>query len=516
MVLHCPTGGGKSVLGAVISTTIDNLHQTKDNASIIAMGTNALSKQYAESFSELGDHKVFQIKGANNYPCKFMESQPGASGTSAEDCCKKGLPEFEVQRYCLGCEYDYSKKMINKTANLITNYAYFLTANLTADFLAKRKLHVFDEAHTLNDIFCSFAEVNITVDLLDRYIKELSDVNGKCDNEAASLVMLKKYLQTGSINEDNYIPMLDMLCDVYLSAYKTLQGQASMLEKEDVVKSSRYTKMASKYARLRGKIIDIIHPEVDLPHVFDSSIPNTITVKPIFIGNLMDSLLTDFNLFMSGTITKQFVYETLNLDPDETKFVEVPAVFPPKNKPLFFIGKDALNYNTMKEKSTIQTLKDQVQKISERHSGQKGLILVPSFFLGSQLAYSITGTKVFEHKSGTNLPEIISSFKQYKGGAVLVSPSIFEGLDFKGDDSRWQIIVKSPFPSLGDKRIKYIAENYPNIYREMTLIKLIQGVGRSIRTPEDTASTYFLDKSSKQLFDSSLNVWKDQYYVVGK
>jgi len=120
---------------------------------------------------------------------------------------------------------------------------------------------------------------------------------------------------------------------------------------------------------------------------------------------------------------------------------------------------------------------------------------------------------LFIHEQGSNSGEIVEEFKKYKGSGVLISPSIFEGLDFANDQSRYQIICKTPYASLGDLRIKKIADSYGNIYREMTLYKILQGIGRSIRSAEDTAVTYCLDKSSETIFKSNLNIWKDRYEI---
>lgn len=513
VVLGAPTGIGKSVIGAVVSDALNTLTPHNDDlSSVISMGTNVLAHQYYDSFSKLDKYQVFQIKGASNYPCQFMAMQPGATSKTAEECVKSKLMPQEISKYCRGCEYDASKKIVNSTETLITNYSYFLISAMATNHLKPRKLHVFDEAHLLNDIFCSYTEIVVSVELIDKFIKELGDVNGKCDNEIAGLIMLKQRVSSGEVGDGNYMQIIEILKSIYQSIGVTLENQGEMLKTVDVVKSSRYAKLARKYFSHGSKIVDLF--ENDYDHVFDNSIPNTFTVKTIFVGKMIEKLLTKYNLFMSATITEQFVYDTLNLDREVTEFIEVPAVFPPENKPLFFIGKTALNYNSLKLPDTINDLKAQVKAIVEFHGKEKGLVFVPSFFLGSQLSRCVgSGTRVFEHKSGMNLPELVNDFKRYVGSSILISPSIFEGLDFKDDTSRFQIIVKSPYPSLGDKRIKHIAENYPGIYQEMTLIKILQGIGRSIRTPEDYAVTYFTDASSKKLYDSKLNIWKDHYIV---
>lgn len=514
VVLGAPTGIGKSILGAVISETMDALtqEQSEELSSIIAMGQNSLALQYAESFTELGDYEYFQVKGASNYPCFYMESQPNSTSKTADDCVKSKLHELECAKYCSGCEYDRSKKIINATNNLITNYTYFMISVMASGHLKSRKMHIFDEAHTFNQWFCSYSEIIISSEIIDKNIKDLRDVNGKCDNEISGLIMLKKKIEEGGVAENNYHQVLEILNSLYESIGKTLIGQSLMLAKVDIVASVKFEKLARRYAMAGMKIKDFFENEYE--HVFDNTVPKTITIKMIFVGEvMMNKFLTTYNLFMSATITESYAFDILGLVAEDTEIIQLPAVFPPENKPLFFIGKKALNYATMKEQETIDTLKSQMRKIVEFHDDQKGLVLVPSFYLGNQLSFGVKYTRVFEHKSGTNLSDLVTVFKDYKGSAILVSPSIYEGLSFDDDAARFQIIVKSPFDSLGDKRIKYIADNYPKIYQEMTLLKIIQGTGRGVRSPTDTCSTFFLDASSKKLFDSKTNIWKSHFTI---
>lgn len=510
VVIDAPTGVGKSLIGAVVSETIAAL--TQDNTalpSIIAMGTNSLSKQYFDSFSKLGDYQYFAVKGAANYSCGYMESQLSAVSKTADECVKSKLHDLEVDKYCNKCEYNKTKKIINSTQNLITNYTYFMISALASGHLKPRKLHILDEAHTLSDWFCSYAEIVVSVDLIDKYIKELGDCNGKCDNEIAGLIMLKQKVSSSEVGDNNYKQCLEILLQLYNSIASVLGTQSTMLEKVDIIKSAKYDKMSRKYIALGTKITDLFDNEYD--HVFDNSIPNTFTIKPIFVGKMMNKLLTDYNLFMSATITDQYAFEILDLNPDETEIIRLDPVFPPENKPIFLIGKMALNYNTMKDPETIDTLRQQIRKIVEFHDGQKGLVLVPSFYLGNQLSFGVKYTRVFEHKSGVNLSELIADFKRYRGSSILVSPSIYEGLDLP--ESSFQIMAKAPWASLGDKRIAYIADNYPKIYEEITLLKLIQGAGRSVRSPTDTAATYMLDPAIKKLFNSKQNTWRNQFLV---
>ena len=84
-------------------------------------------------------------------------------------------------------------------------------------------------------------------------------------------------------------------------------------------------------------------------------------------------------------------------------------------------------------------------------------------------------------------------------GTVLVSPSMTEGVDLKDDLSRFQVMIKVPYPDLADTRIsrrKELEEKMklrPLSYVYKTAIVIIQAIGRSVRTETDYAVTFTLD-----------------------
>jgi hypothetical protein len=84
---------------------------------------------------------------------------------------------------------------------------------------------------------------------------------------------------------------------------------------------------------------------------------------------------------------------------------------------------------------------------------------------------------------------------------ILVSPSSHEGLGLYGERSRFQVIAKVPFASLGDKRVKRRMETDRDWYLLNTAQKLIQACGRSIRSDSDYATTYLLDRAFGRFYD---------------
>jgi Rad3-related DNA helicase len=95
---------------------------------------------------------------------------------------------------------------------------------------------------------------------------------------------------------------------------------------------------------------------------------------------------------------------------------------------------------------------------------------------------------------------MIELFKKKKD-AVLMGPSLLEGLDLKDDISRFQIFFKVPYPNLNEPLIKAKLNTSNEWYDWKTGISIMQGVGRSVRSESDWAITYILDASFKNLIN---------------
>ena len=75
-----------------------------------------------------------------------------------------------------------------------------------------------------------------------------------------------------------------------------------------------------------------------------------------------------------------------------------------------------------------------------------------------------------------------------------------EGVDLHGDNSRFQVICKVPYPYLGDKLIKKKMNKWRWWYPLQTAKTIVQAVGRSVRSDEDHAVTYILDSDWSYFF----------------
>jgi hypothetical protein len=94
---------------------------------------------------------------------------------------------------------------------------------------------------------------------------------------------------------------------------------------------------------------------------------------------------------------------------------------------------------------------------------------------------------------------------------VLISPSLYLGLDLKDDLSRFQIITKVPYPDLGDRWINEKRKLSGQWYNWQTGLRLVQGYGRSVRSKDDWAITYVLDSGFGNFVNKNKNILPDWF-----
>ena len=76
-----------------------------------------------------------------------------------------------------------------------------------------------------------------------------------------------------------------------------------------------------------------------------------------------------------------------------------------------------------------------------------------SYKIANYLKKELRSKRILTHDS-TNRDEILNKHLTSTEPTVLLSPSMTEGVDLKGDASRFQVIVKVPYPYLGDPIVR--------------------------------------------------------------
>jgi Rad3-related DNA helicase len=94
------------------------------------------------------------------------------------------------------------------------------------------------------------------------------------------------------------------------------------------------------------------------------------------------------------------------------------------------------------------------------------------------------------------------------------------GIDLPDDECRFIIIVKVPFPDLGDRQVSarfYSGGFGKQWYAWQTACSIVQMTGRAVRHETDFADSYILDRQFERFYGQHNSLfpqwWKDSLKV---
>ena len=490
--------------------------------------TKILQDQYQQQLERSNQYFV-NFKGKTNYSCNLKPLMQ----ITAENCYRntpfyyKEVEEneqikLEYEETCAQCQFNYIKVHKNSCNFLLTNYSrYFIDALYVRTHgygWNKRTVTICDEAHLMNDNFVSHYTIYFAKDRYDMIMRDVKADFGydRWQWIEKDLNFIMKGIQNKYISKNNYT----LYTDILYNNYKKISDYYTKLSKWSNGNQGQYFKfksMADKYFCLGCNIDDFNRYKND--YILDMNYNTGIfQVKPLFISGLFKEKvnISDCVLMMSATLTEEIIRTQFKFNPLESIFINGKNTFNRSDKKIIISNNTIkLKFNNCYLDETNQQLAKSIKNILIKHKGESGIILVNSFKHANVLAKYLTDTthQLIVHEQGNPISEHLNQFVNSIKPSILLSPSIFEGIDLYGNRSKFNILVKAPFPSLGDKRIFYISRKHQRMYKLMTLEKMIQGMGRSTRFKGDQSTSYLLDQNLVKLLNHKSNIWKDQFEI---
>jgi ATP-dependent DNA helicase DinG len=512
--LEAPTGFGKTPVAITLARHLGSSH--------ICTATKDLQTQYRRDFPFVVD-----VKGRSNFPCIVKEDMgldescnygPCIKDESYDCSYKTRLSDYRVEgqgtlheavkldsfaerRYeekirlkpklvelnWKPCHYYHQKWIGNLSTHTVYNYRYFLSDIFYAGATQKRKLLVLDEAHQLENEVGDFRSFTVRKNMLP---------------------FLKMHMPDSNIEEIE--TWLDLCIKLKERLFEFTEKAEGIIERSNQkVALEPYTEK---------NLIDALEVEKNLTAVIDDLRANKsnwivsgiqrdsanqlvkVTLTPLDVSGYFDAILDkgSVSLFMSATIlSKDYLCKTTGLEPDKVKFIRVEdSDFPVKNRPIHMMNVAWLSAKTMN--ASMPKISQAVDNIMSIHRNEKGIIHTTSY---SQLQFirdnvsKENASRLIETASSIDRSEVLKKHFESEKQTVLISPSLHLGVDLKDDLSRFQIIVKVPYPDLTDKKIAAKKDRDPKWYTWNTVLRLVQAYGRSVRSSEDHATTYVLDSS---------------------
>lgn len=476
-VIECGTGVGKSAIGFTIGKyIINNSSLSSDNESGVYFLTTQkiLQEQYNKDFGKKGLNSLYS---SSNYICDVDKK---ASCKDIQTALKSG--SLSKKYDCCGykCKYKTKKKEFIENSLGITNFSYFLTEKNYSQKLPNKKVLIIDEAHNLESELTRFIEISVSEYFSDKILK-IKIPKDLTTQHKVFLWIKNVYLQKVNDKLEN---IKSQLARLGISSQKL----------EEFKKITNHIEMLSSHAK---KLMDFIKLYDKDNWVFDiekNDKYRKFVFKPIDISSYAKEYIlqyADYVIFMSATIVSHEGFcISLGLPFEETSIVKKGSPFDSKNKPVIFCPAGSMSYKNIDR--TLPDLVKMINAILENHKDQKGIIHTHSNKIAKYIIQN-TKSKRLLLATGDTRDSALEKHIKSKGNSVLISPSMAEGVDLKGNLSEFQILCKIPYPYLGDKVTKKKMNKWKWWYDTQTARTIIQSLGRSIRNEKDTAVTYILD-----------------------
>ena len=495
--LEAGTGVGKSAVAATVAQFLihnDLPEEDFGKGAIFVTTQKLLQDQYEKDFVKAG---MKSIKSASNYKCKYKKFNTCADGQAEIKLQEKGSKYWNVCTF--NCNYKNAKEEFIKSELSVTNFPYLLTESNFNGKIKPRQFLVIDEAHNVETELSKFIEISVT----ERFIKQVLKID---------LPDLSTHHQAFLWVRDVYYPKL--------SSY--MQHVKSMLEKYNKLKEklnqfvslTRQLRMMEGHFQRLTYFLEIHSKENWVYELQKSEIRglSKLSFKPIDVSQYAQQYLFRMGhkvLFMSATlIDSHKFFEMVGVNENKADSLHLPSPFPVKNRPVLYVP---IARMTSKEiDASLPILANAIRKILEEHKNEKGIIHTHSYKIANYLKSKIKSRRILVPNSN-NREELLKKHLNSKKPTVLISPSMTEGVDLEGDASRFQVVCKVPYPFLGDKLVKKRMNKWKWWYPFQTTKTIIQSIGRSIRSNEDTAVTYILDADWERFYDRNRNLFPSDF-----
>jgi ATP-dependent DNA helicase DinG len=485
VIVDAPTGSGKSLIGELVRREFE---KRTDNFRAAYL-THALGLQ-DQLLADFEYARV--IKGRRNY-----RTQHGPWPEVTADDCDRDDDGCSWCAKPMECPYTVAKLAAVRSGFCIANYAYQLSEGNTPEgMMTGWDLVIADECDAMENELLRFVEFRVS----ERTLRELQ------------MTPPKK-----GVRKKALVEWLGGLCEA-------MEWQAQFLDKsvmKDARKLKFYERLGGDAAWLMGELSKDQEQEDDTgTWVRDYSDAESFGLKPVTVRGFGGRYLwrhgTKFLLMSASVISAEEMMESLGCGLD-WGVVSVPSTFPVENRPVHITPIGSMSKKNMDE--TWEEMVNAVDNVLRKFPDERVLVHTHTYEIARRLNVDLgvpreMGREVFTY---TRAGERDAAFASYSNSerSILLAPSMDRGFDFKDDLARVVVIVKVPFPYLGDRQVsaRLRLPGGQTWYNVQVVRSIVQMTGRGVRNAEDWAETFILDKDFLNIYNKSRRLfpswWRD-------
>ncbi len=504
----------------------------------------------SEELSKLCRDKKDRVLREKEGGCPFYENTLSTSFDQIKSFCIEVLPTVEeFVDYCGSmniCPYELMKEMVPSATVITAPYPYFFNPFIRNSFLEwlnaslEGVVAIIDEAHNLPDYARETRSFTLSERLLDLVVSETNEYGDPKLIDGVSIIdvvnvmeeTLQKALEEYLIDEDGLIPP-SFLQEELMHSFSATSRSLSVIAKGLLTQGEIIREAKKEHGILPRSYIHSLGGFLE----FWMNVDEECFVKlilggdnPGFKGYCLDpSLATSFlrrcssSLHMSGTLAPLDEYRDSIGLPSSSWLKAYPSPFPEENRQIFYVDDVTTKYEEREsDEEMVQRLQNHVVtlcNVLDRNT----IVFFPSYsfmdrFISDGVILRIRKRVYMEERgmSQSQLMDMISEFKDGRGdGQVLFSViggRVSEGLDFPAEELEAALLVGIPYPKPTAKQrallhyyeLKF-GKGWEYTVKAPTQRKMLQAIGRLIRTERDVGAAFILDRRAQQ-FSSVVDI----------
>lgn len=501
VIVDGPTGIGKSPINVTIARVMSHLTGNSrrlqqhfnyfppaldEGNSFYTTPQKQLRNQLAEDV-DLQQH-LDMLKSRRDYRCNY-------SGENCAECSVKS----DSEQSCVdtpGCTYWSAKERAFRSDIAVLTFAMLVVDNsipLESEAGVRlsfddRDLAIIDEGHNLEGQVASlFAGYSISSwSMPDEVWK---NIDYQIDWNADRFEDVEEQLETVARRAMQFIERYE----------NNPKRQTKVEQCENYLRKYKYCKREIRSGRPWV---------VTVSQLADTERKKKVEIKPVDVDGFLDNFVwsrADRRVISSATIPYRDSIETwtdrLGIS-GNTKLISKPMPFPEAHRTIHkntIVGSMSGDDEQKNWKACVR----QIKEIHDKHDGENGLIHTNSYQRAEKLGEALGDDAIVQEQDKSQDVQIAEWCESEKD--ILISPSMMQGVDLHGDRCRWQVLLKVPYPFVGDSRVSYLLNerNDWDWYMETASLDVQQSVGRAVRgpEPEEAASYYVIDEAFEKLMN---------------
>lgn len=496
VILEAPTGAGKSVIGYTIASMVQQ--------SYYLSVTKILQDQLVRDFKDM-----VELKGKNAYPCTWWNTvgpqrveagmmkqqeldrrlalrpscnegfcRTNRKSSTCEDCFlassgKGVLNVLPPGKSYSACPYYEQVESAKRSSKVVMNFHSFIYQTNYTDRFGVRDVMIVDECHAAEQVLLDFVSIS------------LNDL--KLRNYGIKIPHFRDFNQYAVWYADENVG-------------NKLTAAASHAGSEgDIMAEDEFNRLKEKF----DLFLQNVSEDEDCEWIVEYESKNgynALNMKPVFVRKFAHNLLfskAKFVLMMSATVLNTNVLcGSLGIPKSQVAAKRMISRFPVENRPIYYKPVANITGGKAGQERWGDALVKGVESIVKKYEGKRGIIHTHNFQIASLLMESCSKKvrdRFYYQENFRNKGDMLLAHSESEDG-VIVAPAMHEGINLVDDLSRFQIICKVPYPNFyDDKQLARRMEMDKSYVPWLTALKIVQAVGRSVRSETDYADTYIID-----------------------